>query len=279
MFFRLTRYRLKTEWLRILLGLMFAVILFSWYSAGNVVANLYHSMSSFSLVYEMGVERLAESIGVDADEPALAELDTAYRFILQESRGFVYSRLVMSVNDPIYILLTNAMAVLLLTGLFQKKRLGPPLAAGFSRGRVFFSLTVVYFFCVVLVWVISATYLINRYFIVFSPEEQDFFRVTQLTWFCAFLWKGTVAYLAAMLLRRPLSAFLVALAVSFILLCVNHTVPHVLPTWIIGGGMSVKSWDPGIDLWPMLRTDIVAAVFFVISIIIGWFSFREGGLE
>ncbi len=279
MFFRLTRYRLRTEWLRILLALVFAVILFSWYSAGNSQSNLYHSMGSFSRTYERGVEKVAELAGVDASEPALTELNTAYRFILQKARGFVYSRLVMSVNDPIYILLTNAMAVLLLTGLFQKKRLGPPLVAGFSRGRVFFSLTVVYFFCVVLVWVISATYLINRYFIVFSPEEQDFFRVTQLTWFCAFLWKGTVAYLAAMLLRRPLSAFLVALAVSFILLCVNHTVPHVLPTWIIGGGMSVKSWDPGIDLWPMLRTDIVAAVFFVISIIIGWFSFRKGGLE
>ena len=279
MSFRLTRYRLKTEWLRILLGLMFAVILFSWYGAGNVVANLYHSMSSFSLVYEMGVERLAESIGVDADEPALAELDTAYRFILQESRGFVYSRLVISVNDPIYILLANALAVLFLTGLFQKKRLGPPLAAGLSRGRLFFSLTAVYFSCVVLVWVISANYLIKRYFIVFSPEEQDFFRVTQLTWFCAFLWKATVAYLAAMLLRRPLPAFLAALTLSFAFLLANHSTPNVLPSWIIGGGSTVKSWDPGADLWPMLRTDMVAAFFFVITIIIGWFSFRKRGVE
>ena len=279
MSFRLTRYRLKTEWLRILLGLMFAVILFSWYGAGNVVANMYHSLSSFSLIYEMGVDRLAEKIGVDAAEPALAHMDTAYRFVLQRSRGFVYSRLVISVNDPIYILLANALAVLFLTGLFQKKRMGPPLAAGLSRGRLFFSLTAVYFSCVVLVWVISANYLIKRYFIVFSPEEQDFFKVTQLTWFCAFLWKGTVAYLAAMILRRPLPAFLAALAMSFLFLLANHSTPNVLPSWIIGGGLTVKSWDPGVDLWPMLRTDVVAAVFFVISIIVGWFSFRKGGLE
>ncbi len=279
MFLRLTRYRLKTEWLRILLGLIFAVILFSWYCAGNVVANLYHSLGSFSLVYDLGVDRLAAQVGVDAGEPALADMVTAYRFILHKDRGFVYSRLVMSVNDPIYILIANALAVLFLTGLFRNKRLGPPLAAGFSRGRLFFSLTAVYFCCVALVWVVSASYLLDRYFIAFSPEEQDFFRVTQLTWFCAFLWKGTAAYLAAMLLRRPLPAFLAALAVSFALLLANHSAPNILPSWIIGGGLTVKSWDPGADLWPLLRTDIVAAAFFVLSIIIGWFSFRKGGLD
>ena len=279
MLFRLTRYRLKTEWLRILLGLLFAVILFSWYSAGNVVANLYHSLGSFSRVYEMGVDQLAEKVDVDAAEPALANMYTAYQFILQKYRGFVYSRLVMSVNDPIYILLVNALAVLLLSGLFQKKRLGPPLVAGFSRGRIFFSLTATYFSCIILVWVISATYLINRYFVVFSQEEQDFFQVTQLTWFCAFMWKATIAYLAAMLLRKPLPAFLAALAVSFLFLLANHSTPNILPSWVIGGGLTVKSWDPGVDLWPLLRTDIVSAVFFVITIIIGWFSFRKGGLE
>ena len=278
MLFRLTRYRLRAEWLRILLGLTFAVILFSWYGAANIVAEVFHSEGTFAKVYEMGPERLSHNLGVDLPEEALSDLTTAYRTVLRFYRGFIYSRLVMSANDPMDMLVANALAVLLLTGLFQKRRLGPPLAAGFGRRRLFLSLTGVYFGCVILVWNISAVYLLNRYCIEFSPEESEFFRVTQFTWFCSFLWKASVAYLAAMLLRRPLPAFLAALAVYFLFMSVRSE-PNILPTWIIGSGMEVKSWDPGVELWPLIRTDIVAAGSFLVSILASWLAFRKRGLE
>ena len=278
MFFRLTRYRLRAEWLRILLGVAFAVILFSWYGAANIVAEVFHSEGTFAKVYEMGPERLSHNLGVDLPEEAFSDLTTAYHTVLRAYRGFIYSRLVMSANDPMDMLVANALAVLLLTGLFQKKRLGPPLMAGFSRRRLFLSLTGVYFGCAILVWCISAAYLLNRYCVEFAPEELEFFRVTQLTWFCSFIWKASVAYFAAILLRRPLPAFLAALAVYFLFLSARSE-PNILPSWIIGSGMGVKSWDPGVDLWPLIRTDLVAAGFFLVSILASWLVFRKRGQE
>jgi len=44
-----------------------------------------------------------------------------------------------------------ALSVLFLTGPFQKKRLGPLLAAGYSRKLVFLSLLLVYYATVVLI--------------------------------------------------------------------------------------------------------------------------------
>ncbi len=275
---RLSRYRLKTEWLRLLLGLMFAVILFSWYGAQNIVSDVFHSKQTFAPMYnEESREWMASRLSMEIPEEAWTDLSTAYRTVLRAYRGFLYSRLVMSINDPVDMLVVNALAVLLLTSLFQKKRLGPPLAAGYCRRRLFLSLTGVYFACVVVVWCISATYLLNRYCIEFAPEEREFFLVTQLTWFCTFLWNASIAYLASMLLRRPLPAFLAGVAVYF--LCLSVGKPHILPGIIIGGGMTVKTWDPGVDLWPLLRTDIIAAAFFVVAVVVGWFSFRKRGME
>lgn len=275
---RLARYRLKTEWLRFLLGLAFAVILFSWYGTANIIANSFHSLGTFSLVYEMGPERLARELGLDPADPALADMKTAYGLVLWHYRGFLYSRLVMSVNDPISVLVTCSLGVVLLTGLFQKRRLGPLLASGQSRGRLFLSLTAVYFLCIILVWVVSAAYLLRRYCVEFTPEERDFFLVTQLTWFCAVLFNASLAYLAAMLLRRPLPAFLAAVALWFLLHFLAGK-PNILPCFILGTGFTVKSWDPGAELRPLLRTDLVAAGFFPVSLIASWFRFRKGGFD
>ena len=274
MFFRLIRYRLKTEWLRLLLGLVFAVILFSWYGAANITSERIHSFNSYVAYYQRETQEEANHKGLlNPDPVARSDLRESYEMLLRDHRGFIYFRLVMSVNDPVPILVANALAVLLLTGLFAKKRLGTPIVAGFSRGRMFFSVTAVYFASIFLVWAISSVFLLNRYCVEFSEEEQEFFLVTQLTWFCAFLWKAAVAYLAAMLIRKPLPAFILAFAISMILM--YYPEPNVLPSWIIGSTMDVKSLDPGIDLQPLLRTDIVAAGFFVLVILIAWLAFRK----
>ena len=278
MFFRLTRYRLKTEWLRFLLGIIFAVTLVFWYGTASIPAERLHSFNSYVAYYQRMTQQEAHSKGLQEPEPpAKSDLRAGYEMLLQNSRGFIYSRLVMSVNDPVPILVTNALAVLLLTSLYAIKRLGAPIAAGCSRGCTFFSMTGGYFLSVLLVWVISSDIMLKRYCVEFSTDEQDFFKVIQLTWFCAFLWKSTIAYLAAMLLRRPLPAFFVAFIVSMILM--YYPEPNILPSWIIGSTMQVNSLDPGIDLQPMLRTDTVAIALFVLSIIVGWLSFRKRGLE
>ena len=280
MFFRLTRYRLKAEWLRILLGVVFGTILLSWISSQNIVDERLRSFDGYVNYYQSQSRREARSKGLRDPDPAnRSDQKEGYELLLRENRGYLYAVLIEMVNDWVPPLTVIPLAVLFLTGLFQKKRLGPMLTAGFSRGRVFLSLTGAYFVCIALVWGLSAAWLLNRYRIAYAPEEQVFFRVTLLTWFCAFLWHGTIAYLTAMLLRRPLPAFAAALALWFILGNITVRTPNMLPSYIIDNSENVKPLLPGIDLWPLLRTDIVAAGSFVISILVSWLAFRKRGLE
>ena len=277
MFFRLIRYRLKAGGLRLLLGLVFGVVLFSLCSAANVM-DWAHSFHEYETHHQAIMEREARRKGMANPDPAASsDVREGYRTYLRENRGYVYACLVTMVNDWVP-LVANALSVLLLTGIFRKKRLGPPLAAGYSRGRVFLSLTGSYFLCVLLVWVLSSAYLLDRYCVEFAPEEQEFFRVTQLTWFCAFLWHASIAYLFAMLLRSPLPAFAATAAVWLILGFSTAYTPNVLPSYVVQN-LDKPNWEPGADLWPLLRTDIIAAAFFVVAIIVGWLSFRKRGME
>ena len=280
MFFRLTRYRLRAEWLRLLLGLVFAVILFTWSGTINIVSDSLRSFHGYITYYQGQANQEARKAGLHDPNPANnSDFREGYELLLKETKGYLYAVLVESVNDISPPLTAIPLAVLLITGLFQKKRLGSILAAGFSRGRSFLSITGVYFSCIVLVWAISAAYLMKRYRIEFAPEEQEFFRVTLLTWFCAFLWHASLSYLIAMLLRRPLPTFAAALALWFILGSITVRTPNMLPSYIIDNSEDVKPLLPGIDLWPLLRTDIVAAGSFVISILVSWLAFRKRGLE
>lgn len=280
MFFRFTRYRLKAEWLRFLLGLVFAVILFSWSGTINIISAPVRSFSNYVSYYQTANQNVAQSAGMPDPKPAdNSDLRAGYEKLLRNNRGFIFAVLVMSVNGPIPTLIVNALAVLLLTGLFQKKRLSMPLAAGFSRVRIFLSLTVSYYLFVVLVWAISSSYLLNRYMIEFAPEDRSFFLATRLTWFCAFLWHASIAYLLSMLLRRPLPAFLSAVVLWFILSLVIAQAPNILPAFIISNGYDIPDLLPGYDIGPLLRTDIIAAGFFLFTLIVGWFSFRKRGFE
>ena len=280
MFFRLTRYRLRAEWLRILLGLVFAVILFSWSGSINIISAPVRSFSNYVSDYQTASRNAARSAGMpDPKTAANSDLRAGYEQLLRSNRGFIYAVLVMSVNDPIPTIIVNALAVLLLTGLFQKQQLGTSITAGYSRVRVFLSLTVGYYLSVVLVWAISSAYLLNRYMIEFAPEDQGFFLATRLTWFCAFLWHASIAYLLSMLLRRPLPAFLSAVVLWFILSRVMAQTPNILPAFIISDGYDIPDLLPGYDIGPLLRTDVISAGFFLLALIVGWFSFRKRGLE
>ena len=280
MFLRLIRFRFRTEWLRILLGLVFAVILFCWFGTANIVSDEARSFNGYVTYYQVLADQEVRSKGLPNQEQAdKSDLREGYELLLRENRGYLYACLILSVNDWTPPLTVIPLAVLFLTGLFQKKRLGPPLAAGFSRRSVFASLTGAYFLCIILVWLFSSAYLLKRYCIAFTQEERVFYRVTRLTWFCAFLWHATIAYLTAMLLRKPLPAFAAAVVLWLLFGFTTRNAPNTLPSYIIDHSMAVKPLEPGVDLWPMLRTDIVAAVFFVISIIVSWFSFRKRGFE
>ena len=280
MFLRLIRFRFRTEWLRILLGLVFAVILFCWSGKINIISPQVRSFSNYVSYYQTTSRNAAQSAGMPDPKPeANSDLRAGYEQLLRNNRGFIHSVLVMSVNGPIPTLIVNALAVLFLTGLFQKQQLSMSLAAGYSRVRIFLSLTAGYFLAVILVWAISSAYLLDRYMIEFPPEDRCFFLATRLTWFCAFLWHASIAYLLSMLLRRPLPAFLSALVLWFILSRIIAQAPNILPAFIISDGYDIPDLLPGYDIGPLLRTDVIAAGFFLLTLIIGWFSFRKRGFE
>ena len=276
MFLRCIRYRLRSDWLRLLLGLVFAVILFSWTGTINIISDELRSFSGYVSHYQDVANHDARKAGLHDPAPANnSDFREGYELLLRETKGYLFAVLVESVNDLSPPLTVIPLAALLITGLFQKKRLGQLLAAGVGRKQAFLSITGVYFGCVALVWAVSAVYLMKRYRIEFAPEEQVFYRVILLTWFCAFLWHASVSYLAAMLLRRPLPAFGAALALWFMFGSITVRTPNVLPSYIIDNSESVKPLLPGIDLQPLLRTDLVAAGFFLLTVLIAWLAFRK----
>ena len=275
MFLGYTRYRLRSEWLRLLLGMVFAVILFSWFASINIIDDKLRSFDGYLANYQTVSRYEARSQGrAEPETAARSDLRPEYERFLRGNKGFLYAVLVRSVNDFVSFV-ASGLAVLLLTGLFANRRLEAPLAAGYSRGRVFLSLTGVYFGCIVLVWVISSAYLLDRYCIEFAPEEREFFRTVQLTWFCAFLWHASIAYLAAMLLRRSLPAFGAAQVIWLILSITTRAEPNTLPSYVIDNSGDVKPLLPGIDLQPLLRTDLVAVSFFLLAVLVAWLAFRK----
>ncbi len=274
-FFRLTRFRLKAEWL-LLIFVLILMVLYTWFCGLDVRGTSVGSFEMFSHKYS-GIDprMLAKSLGLDA-APEGADMWEIYHAALRDLRGFAYSRILMGAENCA-MLLMDALAVLLLCSLFQKRRLGQFLAAGCSRGQVFLSLTLTYFCCVAALWLAASVYLLSRYHIAFAPEEQAFFRVTQLSWLCSAMFSGSLAYLSAFLLRRPLPAFLAALGVWFIL---RLTAPDlsVLPVIILGSGV-IKSWDPGMDTSSLAAGNWITLGVFALCVLLAWFSFRKRGFE
>ena len=284
MFFRLTRYRLKTEWQKIL-GVALCGLLLTWASVNNYTytsKKLCTNYTEFERYYgedylEWGRERLA--MGFDMEPEELGETPgEAFEAIRRVRRGLFYVRLIQGSEGITAVLIFNALAALLLTGLFSRRRLGPLTAAGFSRGRLFLSLTLSFYAAVFLLWRVCSAYAIRLYGVVFAPEERDFYAFTQLSWFLSFLFLSSIAYLSAMLLRRPLYSFLAALGIWFLLRFLLGTDSPV-PVCFLGTGLTVKAWDPGADLSKLSLGNYISLGTFLLAVLLGWLRFRKGGLE
>ena len=273
MLLRLTRYRLRSEWARILLGLFFAGALYFW--AGWINPMPVGRYGNFVATYgELSPEMIAKSLMIDPSE-ASGDLREMHRQLLIRERGAFWHGVIMGTDYIAAWPVSCALSVLFLTGLFQKRRVGPWLSAGYGRGRSFLSLTLVYYGSVLLVWVVASRLLINAYRIAFSPEEQDFYRTTQLNWLCSFLFRASVLYMSSMLFRRPFPAAAAGLGVCLLLLLFRPVLPF-LPLRI---APNARAWNPGADLTNAVSGNITAAGVFVLSIAVGWLSFRKRGME
>ena len=278
MFLRLTRYRLRAEWLHILLGVFLAAVFFAYSGYLNVpkIGNFHQFVATYS---RMSPELMARSLGLDISElkPSLEE---NYVLLLQKYRGLFYHHILEGTETIGALPVLTALSVLFLTGPLRKKRLGPVLAAGYSRKRVFLSLTLVYYASVVLIWFLSQLVLLHGFSIRFSPEEKHFSAITRLAWFCSFLFRASVFYLAAFLLGKPLASALAGIG-ACILFGRLKTVLTVLPVNIVPKGPFPKgpTWEPGADLSAVETGIGIVPGVLILSVLIAWLGFRKRGLE
>ena len=189
MVFRLARARLRTEWFP-LLCLALLIVLYIWFCRLDLRATDLGTFpqfeESYGAMFRNGLDRddaekLATSYAMKEPIKEGTGIREAYEELLRDQRGFVYSRLLIGAeNCPFYPM--GALAVLFLCPQFGKRRAAQWLSAGYSRGHVFLSMTLTYFACAVLLWLISSRILLGLSRISFSPEERGFFLTTQLGW-------------------------------------------------------------------------------------------------
>ncbi len=223
----------------------------------------------------MNPELMARSLGVEVSElkPSIEE---NYVLLMQKYRGLFYHHIIEGTETIGALPVVIALSVLLLTGPFQMKRVGPILAAGYSRKRVFLSLSLVYYASVVLIWFLSHIVLMRIFSIRISPEEKQFYGITRLAWFCSFLFRASILYMTALLLGKPLSSALAGFGIC-ILFGRLKSVLSALPLRITPQGPFPKgpTWDPGADLSSVTAGIPLALAVLILSVLISWLGFRK----
>ena len=246
MIFRLTRARLKAEWLLLIfaLALLFAYVSFC---ASDIRSSTdLFSYNQFDYRYHKNMNASSESgfanmeadpvtiaiaYGLDPrDLPAGADLHDVYELIIRENGEFLYNRIFSAGMLGAFPFL-DGLAMLLLCPLFRKRRIGQYLSAGYSRRQVFLSFTLTYFAFAVLMWGLASLIWLTRFHIPFGAFWQD-----QLAWLGMNLLCAALAYLAALLLPRPAAAFFASLGVwILLLLCIKYVSKWV----VVGAGLVI----------------------------------------
>ena len=276
---RLIRYQMKTEWLRILLSLLFASLFLIW--SGWV--NPPRSGRYQYFVQQYGAykpETAATALEMDVSE--LCDMRNAYRLFMQRNRAVFYTNVISGTEIYAGWPITCALALMLLCGLFTKGRVGKWLIAGCSRKSAFLSMTLVYYLSVLLAWFISSRVLLSLFQIRFSAGERAAYYAIQTAWLFAFLFRASIACMAVFLLRRPLPAALVSLGACILLRILKARISviplRVIPLETPGGP---NEWFSAFceDLQPLIVGSCIAVGFLCLSLIVSWLAFRKTGVE
>ena len=267
----ITGCRLKTEWYRVF-WFLFCIVL--WAYIGLVQIHVIRDYASFETLVE-GSGSQAVSSAYGTQQAIDMDSEEAFKLYQAEHRDEVYYH-GMSYTLLTAFLIGNALAVMLICVPFQKRQVSRWLYAGYSRARVFLSLTLTYYLVMILIWFCAAWLMRFWYSVSFSPEERKYFLVTQLSWMLMTLARVSLCYFFAFLFRKPLPAFLVSLFIEFPLGPV-----HLPDKWLIPVGVqgNMALWQPDSDLSILLRGDAVALFLMIAAIIGAWFCFRKRGLE
>lgn len=269
---RLSRYRFRTEGLAVILALVIAAAVYYWAGATNPPQ--ISTYDEFEARYaSLNRTKLSQALGIPEDELG-STLEETYSLFIKNSRGYFYVRVIFGTYIANY-LIPCALSMVLLCRLFARRRVSSWLCAGLSRARVYFSLTLVYYVCTALVWLVAVSFILKHFSLRYTGNELPFFYTTQFSWFSSYLSCTAIAYMAAFLLRGPLPSALAGVGAWVILLLFRSAIPYIPLNTI----PSVFSWEPGADLTNLIVTNYVAVGVFILSLPVGWLSFRIRGQE
>ena len=265
MFFRVARYYLRAEWLR-LAAVVLAVSLCAFLMVNNT-RTMPMTYEAFAAQYggELTMDRLARKVNIPREQLG-DSLEEAYPVILQQH----FTRFLGNTGDFVFLapVLAGALAVFLLCDVFRKRRLGPLLAAGCSRGEVYLVLTVLYFGVFVLIWLIIVPLCISRYRLPLTSGQQACLRLWKPSLLLSLLFSASVAFFFAFLLPRPLPAFLAGVAALFLTQWLSGLVP--VP---VGYLLSLLEWKPSTG--PLVTQACITALAAAAAVTGGWLCFRR----
>ena len=264
-FFRVARYYLRAEWLR-LAAVVFAACLCTFLMVNNT-KTMPMSYEAFKAQYgsELTMDRLARKVNIPREQLG-DSLEEAYPVIRQQH----FTRFLGNSGDFVFLapVLAGALAALLLCGVFRKRRLAPLLAAGCSRGTIYLVLTVLYFGVFVLVWLIVVPLSLSRYRLPLDAGQQACLRLWKPSLLLSFLFSASVAYFFACLLLRPLPAFLAGAAALYLVQWISGLVP--VP---VGYLLSLLDWKPSTG--PLITQGWITALTAAAAVAGGWLCFRR----
>ena len=278
MFFRVARYYLRSEWIRVAAA-VFALFLYALLMVNDsriapmtydAFVTQYCSTNKFSYSSDYLLDDLAKRYRIPREELGESFADAYPVFYVRHFHEFVgYTCGFTAYFAPV---LAGAAAMLYLCILFRKRRLGPLLAAGCRRGAIYLFLTILYFALFLLVWAVAVPFLLSRYRILPLTEEQEAcLKLIKPSVLLSLLFGAAAGHFFAFLLRRPFPAFAAALALWFLVFGLSGQRFPVPVAWIT----SLLEWNAETPPGPLIAQGCVTAAAVLAAVIGGWFCFRR----
>ena len=266
MFFRAARYYLRSEWIKLVV-VVFAVALCAFFMVNNT-KTMPMTYEAFESQYgnALTMDRLAEKVNIPREKLG-DSLEEAYPVIHE----LHFTRLlgnIISVLCYFTPAFAGVLALSLLGIFFRKRRLGPLLAAGCSRGVVYIFLTVLYFGVFLLVWFIFVPCSLRPYQLSLSAGQHSCLQLLQPTLALALIFSAAVAFFITFLLRSPTLALFVSVGVLILIQWVSRFVPAPLRYLI-----SLMEWKPAAG--PLIAQGCITAAATAAAVIGGWLCFRR----
>ncbi|MBO4677359.1 MAG: hypothetical protein J5633_07430 [Oscillospiraceae bacterium] len=278
MFFRIARYYLRMEWIKVAAA-VFAILLYAVLMVNDsrsapmtydAFVTQYCSTNKYSYSSGYMLDYLADHYKIPREELGESFADAYPVFYWRHFDRFVgYTCGFTAYFAPV---LAGAAAVLFLCAIFRKRRLGPLLAAGCRRGAVYLFLTTLYFAFFLLLWLVAVPFLLSRYrFIPLTDEQVACLKLIKTSVLLSLLFGAAAGYFFAFLLRRPFPAFAAVIALWFLILGLSGQRFPVPVEWIT----SLLEWKADTPAGPLVAQVCITAVTVVAAVIGGWSCFRR----